>query len=221
LEVGLGSHSPPEDDPDVQLMLRVRDDDAEAFAELVASYQPRLARILQHLVGERELAEDLVQEVFLRVYRARKTYLPGAKFSTWIFRIANNIASNAVRDRSRRREYQMVDFSGSQAAVPAMDQLAVASSSTLPVRRLEGTERAEMVRQALDSLSERQRMALLLSKFEGLSYQEIADTMGLTTKAVRSLLSRSRENLRLILQPYMERGVQLSDEEGGADERRR
>jgi RNA polymerase sigma-70 factor (ECF subfamily) len=201
-------------------MLRVRDDDAEAFAELVASYQPRLVRILQHLVGERELAEDLVQEVFLRVYRARKTYLPGAKFSTWIFRIANNIASNAVRDRSRRREYQMVEFSGSQAAVPAMDQLAVASSSTLPARRLEGTERAEMVRQALDSLSERQRMALLLSKFEGLSYQEIADTMGLTTKAVRSLLSRSRENLRLILQPYMERGVQLSDEGGGADERR-
>jgi RNA polymerase sigma-70 factor (ECF subfamily) len=174
----------------------VRDDDAEAFAELVLNYQPRLQRILQHLVGERDSADDLVQDVFLRVYRARKTYVPGAKFSTWIFRIANNIASNAVRDRSRRREYQMVDFSGSQQAIPAMDQLAV-------------------VRQALNSLSERQRMALLLSKFEGLSYQEIADTMGMTTKAVRSLLSRSRENLRQILQPYMEHGKMPPAEESG------
>jgi RNA polymerase sigma-70 factor (ECF subfamily) len=215
LEPTLGSGSLPEDDPDVKLMLRVRDDDAEAFAELVMNYQPRLQRILQHLVGERDTADDLVQDVFLRVYRARKTYVPGAKFSTWIFRIANNVASNAVRDRSRRREYQMVDFSGSQQAIPAMDQLAVASSSALPVRRLEGTERAEMVRQALNSLSERQRMALLLSKFEGLSYQEIADTMGMTTKAVRSLLSRSRENLRQILQPYMEHGVQPPGEESG------
>lgn len=198
-------------------MLRVREDDAEAFAELVTHYQPRLQRILQHLVGERDVADDLVQDVFLRVYRARKTYLPGAKFSTWIFRIANNVASNAVRDRSRRREYQMVDFSGSQAAIPAMDQIAVASSSSMPVRKLEGTERAEMVRQALNSLSERQRMALLLSKFEGLSYQEIADAMGMTTKAVRSLLSRSRENLRQILQPYMDSGVQPpSDQSGGA-----
>jgi len=196
-------------------MLRVRDDDAEAFAELVTNYQPRLQRILQHLVGERDVADDLVQDVFLRVYRARKTYLPGAKFSTWIFRIANNVASNAVRDRSRRREYQMVDFSGSQAAIPAMDQIAVASSSSMPVRKLEGTERAEMVRQALNSLSERQRMALLLSKFEGLSYQEIADAMGMTTKAVRSLLSRSRENLRQILQPYMDSGVQPPSEESG------
>ena len=78
-------------------MLEVRDDKAAAFEELMLRYQNRLVTVLEHLVGRRDLAEDLAQDVFLRVYRARKRYVPGAKFSTWLFTIANNVASNALQ----------------------------------------------------------------------------------------------------------------------------
>jgi DNA-directed RNA polymerase specialized sigma24 family protein len=89
-------------DPDVRLMLKVRDDNAAAFDELMLRYQNRLVTVLEHLVGRRDLAEDLAQEVFLRVYRARKRYVPGAKFSTWLYTIANHVASNALRSMSGR-----------------------------------------------------------------------------------------------------------------------
>src|SRR6187399_1456810 len=89
-------------DPDIRLMLRVRDDDAAAFAELVERFQHRLVAVMHHLVGSADEAEDLAQEVFLRVYRIRKKYTPKAKFSTWLFTIANNLALNALRDRQRR-----------------------------------------------------------------------------------------------------------------------
>src|SRR6476646_9353610 len=89
-------------DPDIRLMLRVRDDDNEAFAELVEVYHTRLVGVMQHLVGKAEEAEDLAQEVFLRVYRTRKKYHPKAKFSTWLFTIANNLALNALRSRQRK-----------------------------------------------------------------------------------------------------------------------
>ena len=87
-------------DPDVRLMLEVRDDSAAAFEELMLRYQNRLITVLEHLVGHRQLAEDLAQDVFLRLYRSRKRYTPGAKFSTYLFTIANNVASNALRDHS-------------------------------------------------------------------------------------------------------------------------
>ena len=94
-------------DPDVRLMLQVRDGSAAAFDELMTRYQSRLVTVLEHLTGRRDLAEDLAQEVFLRVYRARQRYVPGAKFSTWLFTIANNVASNALRTLARRPEVQV------------------------------------------------------------------------------------------------------------------
>src|SRR5689334_6752376 len=89
-------------DPDVRLMLRVRDDQPGAFEELVELYQHRLVGVMHHLVGNAEEAEDLAQEVFLRVYRARKKYRPRSKFSTWLFTIANNLALNTLRARRRK-----------------------------------------------------------------------------------------------------------------------
>src|SRR5947199_10474719 len=90
-------------DPDIRLMLKVRDaDDRVAFAQLMDLYHHRLVTVLQHLVGSTEEAEDLAQEVFLRVYRGRKKYHPKAKFSTWLFTIANNLALNALRSRQRK-----------------------------------------------------------------------------------------------------------------------
>src|SRR6266513_6524160 len=89
-------------DPDTRLMIGVRDDQAGAFEELVERYQHRLVAVLHHLVGNAEEAEDLAQEVFLRVYRARQKYRPRAKFSTWLFTIANNLALNSLRSRQRK-----------------------------------------------------------------------------------------------------------------------
>lgn len=197
-------------DPDVRLMLQVREDDAAAFEELVLRYQGRLITVLEHMVHDRQRAEDLAQEVFLRVFRARKSYQPGARFSTWLFTIANNVASNALRDSSRRRETSASrrgDGDESSAGESFLEQAAQAPSGMMPVRRIEKAERAEIVRMAIESLGERQRMALLLSKFEDMSYADIADAMGLSTKAVKSLLSRARVSLKILLEPYMTQGA--------------
>jgi RNA polymerase sigma-70 factor (ECF subfamily) len=193
-------------DPDVRLMLQVRDDNAAAFEELVLRYQSRLVTILEHLVGRREQAEDLAQDVFLRLYRARKSYVPSAKFATWLFTIANNVAANALRSQSRRREVTLqLRDSGPLGARP-LDAMIQASSGQMPARQLDKAEIRDIVRMALESLNERQRLAVLLSKFEGMSYADIAAAMELSPQAIKSLLSRARCQLREVLQPYFENG---------------
>ncbi|MBI2481065.1 MAG: sigma-70 family RNA polymerase sigma factor [Planctomycetia bacterium] len=192
-------------------MLQVRDDDAAAFEELVLRYQNRVVGIMTHLTRKREQAEDLAQEVFLRVYRARKRYTPDAKFSTWLFTIANNIALNAKRSSARRREVNLASENRDDNRPAALDEMALDASGLMPTRQLDKAERAEMVRLAIAALPERQRMALLLSKFENLSYAEIAETMEMTVQATKSLLSRARENLRVILAPYMQDEESLTE----------
>lgn len=196
-------------------MLRVQEGDAFAFEQLMERYHGRLVRILRHVAGSDDSAEDLAQDVFLRVFRARASYQPTAKFSTWLFHIAHNVASNAIRDRKRRKEVQIHNPTGSQSAIMSLDQMAMASTGAMPVRRLDKVERAEMVRLAVDALNERQRMALLLCKFEGLSYQEIAEAMDLSVQAVKSLLSRARVNLKQMLEPYVTSGETASTEVPG------
>lgn len=196
-------------DPDVRLMLLVRDDDAAAFEELMLRYQRRVVTVLEHLVGKRDLAEDLAQDVFMRVYRSRKTYVPGSRFSTWLFTIVNNVASNARRSLARRKEVQVTNAaeqSGSQPADP-MERIATAASGMMPTRQLDKSEMGSIVRQAVESLNERQRMAVLLSKFEEMSYADIAETMGMSVQAIKSLLSRARANLKEALQPYLQEGT--------------
>lgn len=197
-----------QEDPDVQLMLRVQQGDAFAFEQLMKRYHARLVHVLRQVGGSDESAEDLAQDVFLRVFRARASYQPSAKFSTWLFHIAHNVRSNALRDRKRRKEVQISPpASGSQSGMMSLDQMALASTGAMPARRLDKVERAEMVQLAVEALNERQRMALMLSKYEGLSYQEIADVMDLTVQAVKSLLSRARVNLKLMLEPYVNKGT--------------
>ncbi len=186
-------------------MLEVRDDSATAFEELMLRYQNRVLTVLGHLVGNRDQAEDLAQEVFLRVYRARKKYVPGAKFSTWLFTIVNNVASNARRTMSRRREVH-VDSPGDVSGGNALEEMAQAASGMMPARMLDKAERRDIVRMAVGALNERQRMAVLLSKFEGMSYADIAESMDMSQQAIKSLLSRARENLRETLEPYLDRG---------------
>lgn len=197
-------------DPDVRLMLEVREGNAVAFEELVLRYQDRLLTILEHLVGNHHQAEDLVQEVFLRVFRARKSYQPGAKFCTWLFRIAHHVAFNAIRDQQRRREVQIEgsrqpDLSGMSHT--QMEEVLAASSGAIPTRQVDRAELQDVVRRALGRLNERQRLAVLLSKFEGMNYAEIGEVMGLSPSAVKSLLSRARVALREVLEPYLEHGI--------------
>jgi RNA polymerase sigma-70 factor (ECF subfamily) len=196
----------PLHDPDVRLMLEVQAGSAPAFEELVSRYQGRLLTVLEHLVGRRDQAEDLVQEVFLRVYRARKRYQPGARFSTWIYTIANNVASNALRSRRRRREVDATVGQDDSSGVKPLAEMAAAASGLMPARQLDKAEMREIVRLALDTLNERQRMAVLLNKFEHMSYADIGETMELTPQAVKSLLSRARESLRATLEPYLQQG---------------
>ena len=197
-------------DPDVRLMLRVRDDDINAFTELMRKYQPRLVRLM-HTIGPRhDMAEDLMQETFMRVYRARKRYEPGAKFSTWLFTIAANVARNAKRSAGRRREVNEIDApkpSDSPSGPQLLASTALEASGLMPARLAEGAERAEIVAAAINALSERQRMATMLHRYENMSYAEIAETMDSTTKAVKSLLSRARVNLHEILKSYIDAGL--------------
>ena len=200
-------------DPDIRLMLRVRDDDPVAFAELVELYQQRLVTVMQHLVGNKEEAEDLAQEAFLRVYRVRKKYRPRAKFSTWLFTIANNLALNALRSRQRKPAVPLnVRDSGPLGPRPA-EQL-VRDRASQPGARLQQQELAAIIAQALEGLNERQRMAVVLNKFEDMNYAEIAEVMELSPKAVKSLLSRARDNLRTALKDYV-----YMDSEPAADEK--
>ena len=135
-------------DPDVRLMLEVRDDSATAFEELVLRYQARLIRVLEHLVGNHDTAEDLAQEVFLRVYRARKQYVVGAKFATWLFTIANNAAANALRGRGRHPEVQLASRDSGPLGARPLDRLVIASSGTMPARQLDKAEMRDIVRMA-------------------------------------------------------------------------
>jgi RNA polymerase sigma-70 factor (ECF subfamily) len=189
-------------DPDVRLMLRVRADDPSAFAELVERYQHRLLGVLHHVCGNAAEAEDLAQEVFLRVYRSRKEYHPQAKFSTWLFTIANNLALNALRRRVRKPIVQF-DAHDSGPLGPRPAENLAYDKGPAPDRRLEHLELSATVQQALAQLNERQRLAVILNKFEDLSYQEIADIMKISTKAVKSLLSRARTQLRDLLKDYV------------------
>ncbi len=189
-------------DPDIRLMLRVRDDDAAAFAELVELYQQRLVAVMNHLVGNAEEAEDLAQEVFLRVYRSRKKYRPRSKFSTWLFTIANNLAFNALRSR-RRKPFVSLPAQDSGPLGPRPAEQIIRDRGSGPMQRLQRQELAGLIRRALEGLNERQRMAVVLNKFEDMNYAEIAAVMGLTTKGVKSLLSRARMNLRAALSSYI------------------
>ncbi|WP_240907391.1 RNA polymerase sigma factor [Paludisphaera rhizosphaerae] len=189
-------------DPDVRLMLQIRDDVPGAFEAMVARYQDRLVGVLFHIVGNQDEAEDLSQDVFLRVYKARKGYRPKAKFSTWLFTIANNLAMNHARTKGRNPSRPMGGAGDeSRAESPA---LAVPGREKTASTQMRQVELSEVVREAMGSLNEDQKMAVLLNKFEEMSYAEIAQVMNRSPAAVKSLLARARNELRERLEPYLQ-----------------
>ena len=194
-------------DPSTELMLRVRDGDSEAFAELVVMWRDRLVTLFLHHTGDHATAEDLAQEVFLRVYRSRATYQPTAKFTTWVHTIANNVSRDLRQRAYRRLERGVPATASASSSSLGLDQLAVAASGLLPARLADRTELQAVVQDAIAGLGERQRMAVLLAKFEQCSFEEIAAAMQLSVPAVKSLLFRARDQLRTALKPYLQEGI--------------
>ena len=176
------------EDPDVRLMLRVRDGDAAAFAELIGSYSTRVFGYLYRQIGDRAEAEDLTQEVFMRLYRARERYQPTARFGTWVFHVTQNVARNALRSR-RRRPWVPLDGTFGEQGQP-LDR------SEAPSRPMERCELADAVRTAVAGLGSRQRAAVELHQFHDCTYAEVAAELDMTPKAAKSLLYCARNQLR-------------------------
>ncbi len=184
---------------DEEWMLRLQAGDDHAFDHLLGKYRAPVVHFVYRLVREPALAEELAQEVFLRVFRARRNYRPRAKFTTWLFRIATNVALNALRDgRMRRWGETSID---AEDADPQVAQLS-APGPTAEQRLLEA-ERARQIRAAVESLPEKQRLAVLLHKYQDLDYAEIAPILGCSESALKSLLFRAYEALRVKLRPLV------------------
>jgi RNA polymerase sigma-70 factor (ECF subfamily) len=182
-------------------MLRVQGGDREAFAELERRYRHRVFGYFCRQLGDRMEAEDLTQEVFLRLYRARHGYRPRARFATWVFHITQNVARNALRSR-RRRPWVRLD-AGAEAEDGLLEQLS-ADRGEAPSRHLERDELAGVVRAAVAGLARRQRTALELHQFQDRTYAEVAAELDMTPKAAKSLLYRARNQLRVSLLPFMQ-----------------
>jgi RNA polymerase sigma-70 factor, ECF subfamily len=189
---------------DVQLMLDVKAGDEASFELLLHRYRTPLVNFLYRMVRNREQAEDLAQDVFLRVYRAREDYVPSAKFTTWLFRIATNLALNSVRDN----RYQKLEVSiDAPVTVDAEDgdekPLDVAEKRPNIEQHLVEEARKNMIRHAIDKLPEKQRAAVLLHKYQELDYSEIAKILSCSESALKSLLFRAYESLRVELAPLV------------------
>ncbi len=183
-------------------MLRVQRDEPGAFAELVRRYWTKIFGRFLRWLGDRQEAEDLAQDVFLRLYRSRQRYQPRAKFATWLFHISKNVARNALRSRRRRPCVRLSTVCGASGDSPVEGALVDGSGS--PSVPLERSELARVVRTALLGLGGRQRTALELYQFKNRSYAEIAAEMDMSPKAAKSLLYRARNQLRANLAPFME-----------------
>lgn len=193
-------------DEDVRLMLAVKAGDAAAFEQLVTRHQERILSTLIHFTDSLQQAEELTQEVFLKVYEARLRYEPTAKFTTWLYRIVRNEGLNAVRHKKRHPERYLnasppADGDGANA-----EENLLAKSGYMPARQYDEKEECEMVRLALKSLEPRQREAILYQHVEEMDYSQIAQVMEMTVPAVKSLLYRARRRLAEILAPYMSEG---------------
>jgi RNA polymerase sigma-70 factor (ECF subfamily) len=177
---------PERADEDVRLMLAFCDGDVRAFDALFQRWSAPLLRYLERMVRDAGTAEELVQEAFFRVHRARERYAPEARFSTWLYRIATRLALNELRRPRRRQAHRSVDDpDGAELAAcgPAVDEV------------VDARRRGVRVEEELAALPERQRAALWLTAVEGLSYAEVADALSVSVPAVKSLVHRARSAL--------------------------
>ena len=192
---------------DVQLMLDVKAGDEASFELLLHRYRTPLVNFLYRMVRNREQAEDLAQEVFVRVYRAREDYVPSAKFTTWLFRIATNLALNSVRDTRYRKLEVSIDAPISETEDGDERTLDIPEKHPNIEQHLVEDARRKMIRHAIDKLPEKQRAAVLLHKYQELDYAEIAKILACSESALKSLLFRAYESLRVELAPLVAQQV--------------
>jgi RNA polymerase sigma-70 factor (ECF subfamily) len=187
---------------DEDLMAEAAEGDERAFTELVGRYRSRVVNLVSRLLNDREASDDISQEVFVRVYLHRKNYRRGAKFSTWLFTIAANLAKNEIRRRKRRRNWTSLDELQEQlhdSSLQLMDPRANRESD------VESRELSGMVGSAISTLPERYRLALVLRDIEGLAYEEIANVLRIPGGTVRSRINRARLMLKRKLAPMLRR----------------
>jgi len=178
-------------EPDAQLMLQVRAGDDASFDLLLQKYRCPIVGYLTRMVRNQAVAEELAQEVFLRVYKARASYEPSAKFTTWLYRIASRVALNSIRDHKAESGDRSLDepLIGGQPVQPA-------DSRPTREQELVAEARLAVVRLAIASLPDNQRSAVLLHKYQELDYSQIAAALGCSVSAVKSLLFRAYGTLR-------------------------
>jgi RNA polymerase sigma-70 factor (ECF subfamily) len=178
-------------DLDAELMLRVKEGDGASFGVLLDKHRSSVVHFLFRMVQNHAVAEELAQEVFLRVYRNRATYEPTAKFTTWLFRIATHLALNSIRDGRHERTQERLDDDSREIPVRQVkDKRPSVEQSMVYQARL------EEVRQAIATLPDKQRAAVLMHKYEEMEYSQIATVLSCSESAVKSLLFRAYESLR-------------------------
>ena len=187
---------------DEDLMARAALDDTRAFTELVRRYQTRVIHLVSRLLNDREVSEDIAQEVFVRVHLHRKNYRTGSKFSTWLFTIAANLAKNEMRRRKRRRNWSSLD----EMQETLKDaSLQFADKKSTREDDLEHEQLSGVVGEAIASLPDRYRIALVLRDIEGLAYEEIGLALKIPGGTVRSRINRARLMLKRKLEPWLRR----------------
>jgi len=186
---------------DAEIMLRLKAGELECFDYLLNKYRRPIIHFMYRMVHNQALAEEMAQEVFLRVYRSRETYRAEARFSTWLYRIATNLAVNHARDTKHERAAQTIYLDEPDSETGSMPDVADATPSAEAdlLRR----ERFNAIRQHVMALPERQRTAVLMHKYEGMDYKQIGEVLKLSESATKSLLFRAYQTLRDKLKEFV------------------
>jgi RNA polymerase sigma-70 factor, ECF subfamily len=191
----------PDSISDAEVMLLVKTGDESAFTYLVQKYRRQMVGFMYRTCRNPATAEELAQEVFLRVYRSRESYEVSAKFNTWLYRIATNLAVNHARDTRHERPENTMRLDEPDQETGSTPDLADASLTA--EEQMLRRERMAVIRQKVQELPERQRMAVVMHKYQQMDYREIADVMNLSESATKSLLFRAYETLREQLKEFV------------------
>ena len=186
-----------EDNEDVRLMQLVAEGDTSAFEQLIERHQALVAGTVARMLGSNSDVEDIAQQVFIRVWKSARRYVPRAKFTTWLLKITRNLVFNELR-RSKRHAHVPLQSEPGAEEIPLKDETNPAPDASL----LE-TELQRAIEEAIIQLPESQRMALVLRRYEQLSYEQIAEVLDLSVPAVKSVLFRARTELRTRLSKYL------------------
>jgi RNA polymerase sigma-70 factor, ECF subfamily len=186
---------------DAEVMLRVKAGDDAAFDFLVQKYRRQIINFMYRMAHNTAAAEDLAQEVFLRVYRSRSSYEASAKFTTWLYRIATNLGMNYARDTRHERPENIMNLDEPDEETGQSPDLA--DKTPTVEEEIMRRERLKAIRQKVEALPERQKMAVLMHKYQQMDYRQIADVLKLSESATKSLLFRAYETLRTQLKEFV------------------